>query len=1386
MADAPMGIELEVRSNSEQAARGLDALASALERIKGTVASGFRLGNASKQIERLSNSLNGAVPEDSIRRIENLASALERLKAVGPVNVKVSNGAKAFASMEGVGTKIRESAETAGEAFGVLQSGITETESKVEEFSEETAASSTRVSANISDILEKSRIDILQMKLDSLKATLAEGIETGRFDDGKIAQFGIRVQDLQTKIETLKAYEKTEELESLANAAARTAEEFVQTTSSVEGLEAALYELKAAVSEGLQNGAMDEGQLASYNAAISVIEKRLAEVLNPAGQASDGLRNVSSAAAHSTRPLHTMASSLLSVARSLLRITGLGIRGIFSGVSSAIHKSASAFSAMREKISLSNTALGGLINSVKRVAFYRLIRAGIRMVTDGVKTGIDNLYQWSAAMNGSFAQSMDVGASASLQFKNSIGAMLGPAIEAVIPLLVQLANVAIQAANAINQFVSVLFGRATWTRAKEVSVSAGKALGGAGKKAKEADDAIKGLLADWDELNIIQQESSKSGDGGSGGGSGGVSAGDMFEQVPIGDNWWTDLAAQLREAIAAGDWEGAGRILASKLNEVIDSMDTVAWARKLKEWIAHGLDFAIGFLDEFDFEGFGSKIGDFFVQIFANDSNDIWSRVGTFARLRMMGIVNFMKGVLKPELFTNFGAALSRTIEAFFAFTDDQKQSIADTFGQAIGGIANLAISFFDETDFQGIGAKISDVLSRILGPNGSIEWSTVGEALRKGLLSAFRLLNGFITGDEYRTDYEGPFSSAINTVNGMRNKAVKAANELFGRGNDGLFAELSKGIAKFINSATEFTPEQISEIGETITEGFKNVFRGIKILLVGENGEGAIDWANTEENIKLMLRAIKWNEIFSELWETIKAAIRTAFRFSEFFADLIVTGFYNGLAGIWNNDFVALARLVFGNDSTITQAISDWFAENSLPLFENYDAMEMAMNNASLSGLKLNDQGKWEISEETNEARRAAIETKKEFDSLTDSVKESMGLQKEMFFNPITHKYEETWVSIEEGASDAAEAIGEVEKAADSAAQSLENVDNYNNGRRRKHVSGIASEDSMLGFEELSEAMEIAAQEAAEMVSPLTPVVEMQPQIVDGDVQDYTGTYETEVDLGDGDVLQVTQKVEVIPEIDESKIQDLYDQIYWAVNNYDPNISEASDSEIWESVLEPLLRDVSEANGLSEEATEKVAGIFHEKWLESLYEEDWEGSTSGLLNILKESIEEAIPDELKAPDASGYTSAISGAAGATVSAAQTAINAIQQWMTAASAIGRFSVPSVKMPSLGPIRFAATGGIMTTGQMFIAREAGPEYVGTMGGKTAVANNDQIVSGVASGVASANSEQNALLRQQNALLTQLLNKKLVAEAVPSSAWARFNKQSDEMYARQTGG
>lgn len=64
-------------------------------------------------------------------------------------------------------------------------------------------------------------------------------------------------------------------------------------------------------------------------------------------------------------------------------------------------------------------------------------------------------------------------------------------------------------------------------------------------------------------------------------------------------------------------------------------------------------------------------------------------------------------------------------------------------------------------------------------------------------------------------------------------------------------------------------------------------------------------------------------------------------------------------------------------------------------------------------------------------------------------------------------------------------------------------------------------------------------------------------------------------------------------------------------------------------------------------------------------------------------------------------------------------------------------IPGVNIKKLSvAIPTLATGGFPLMGQMFIAREAGPELVGTIGSRTAVVNNDQIVESVSAGVYNA--------------------------------------------------
>lgn len=89
--------------------------------------------------------------------------------------------------------------------------------------------------------------------------------------------------------------------------------------------------------------------------------------------------------------------------------------------------------------------------------------------------------------------------------------------------------------------------------------------------------------------------------------------------------------------------------------------------------------------------------------------------------------------------------------------------------------------------------------------------------------------------------------------------------------------------------------------------------------------------------------------------------------------------------------------------------------------------------------------------------------------------------------------------------------------------------------------------------------------------------------------------------------------------------------------------------------------------------------------------------------------------------------------------------------------VGLKPFDGLKTISIPQIPLLAEGGIPATGQMFIAREAGAELVGNVGRKTGVMNNDQIVESVSQGVADANAEQNALLREEISILRKILEK-----------------------------
>jgi hypothetical protein len=116
---------------------------------------------------------------------------------------------------------------------------------------------------------------------------------------------------------------------------------------------------------------------------------------------------------------------------------------------------------------------------------------------------------------------------------------------------------------------------------------------------------------------------------------------------------------------------------------------------------------------------------------------------------------------------------------------------------------------------------------------------------------------------------------------------------------------------------------------------------------------------------------------------------------------------------------------------------------------------------------------------------------------------------------------------------------------------------------------------------------------------------------------------------------------------------------------------------------------------------------------------------------------------------------------------------------------GKEIVPggSIQLFTIPTLPTLATGGFVNEGQMFIAREAGPELVGNINGRTAVANNDQIVEAVSQGV--YNAVMAAMGNNNNGSGEQNINVYLDGKQITASVEKRQAERGRTLMGNQLG-
>lgn len=212
-----------------------------------------------------------------------------------------------------------------------------------------------------------------------------------------------------------------------------------------------------------------------------------------------------------------------------------------SAASTKIPKQKSLAQSLGSVAEKSLKKVSNLLTMMSKRAMYRLLNAGITAVTSSFKAGVDAVYQYSKALNGILAKSLDSIATSIDYLKRSLGAMSAPLINMFAPAIDEIVDKFVDLLNIANQVFARFSGATTWTRATKVATEYAEAT----DAATAANKALKKSLLGIDELNVLADNSSNDN---SGAGASGVSN-FAFEEVPLDTTYIDGVIDKLKDIL---------------------------------------------------------------------------------------------------------------------------------------------------------------------------------------------------------------------------------------------------------------------------------------------------------------------------------------------------------------------------------------------------------------------------------------------------------------------------------------------------------------------------------------------------------------------------------------------------------------------------------------------------------------------------------------------------------------------------------------------------------------------------------------------------------------------------------------------------------------------
>ena len=351
------------------------------------------------------------------------------------------------------------------------------------------------------------------------------------------------------------------------------------------------------------------------------------------------------------------------------------------------------------------SGLSKFVSSLGRIAYYRLIRTSIKYVGDAFREGLKAAYAFSKANQpadyAKLAGAMDGIKKAASTMSLQLGAAFGGLITAIAPVLIRIINLVTAAADAITRFFAVLNGSGYYKKAASGFEEVGASAGGAGKK-------IKGLLASWDELNVIGKES-----GGGGGGSSAVDYSGAYEWVPA--------QSELATAFLEGNLGKVGEIIGRQLRE---------WGEKIDEWFGKyfGNDYDYwksgleGLVDLFSgiLRGLGFDAAAYNLELFAEKVKAVFGLISEYTNAFSEALENSKINIFFLSI-EKFFLGLERDFKALaLSLATDIQNSVVlrKIFGDQSEYIFKLDAEVYDaEEELAKIDKKIEEL--KVSGDNG-------------------------------------------------------------------------------------------------------------------------------------------------------------------------------------------------------------------------------------------------------------------------------------------------------------------------------------------------------------------------------------------------------------------------------------------------------------------------------------------------------------------------------------------------------------------------------------------------------------------------------------------------------------------------------------------